>query len=279
MSSPSPNPASPSPSPDNILSAEDVTQQLAAAQEQLDSLKRQVLESQRLATIGTIAAVIAHEFNNLLTPIVSYSQYALSSAESEKPDIELIKKALSKAFAASTKAGKICQSMLSLARGDSQFGPVSVQALIDEALAVMARDPQKDGLALRVHVQPGLTVEGDSVQLEQVLLNLLINARQAMLGKGGSLTVKAGQVEGANEIRVQVIDTGPGISEKVVGKIFEPFFTTKGTAKRGEAKGTGLGLAICKEIIEHHGGRIEVASEVGKGTTFSLYLPTRADAK
>jgi signal transduction histidine kinase len=138
----------------------------------------------------------------------------------------------------------------------------------------MARDPQKDGLALRVQVQPDLSIYGDAVQLEQVLLNLLINARHAMLGKGGSLTIKAAAVGGdSKEARLQVIDTGPGIPEKLLPKIFQPFFTTKGTAKKGEAKGTGLGLAICKEIVEHHKGRIEVESVVGKGTTFSLYLP------
>src|SRR5438105_1220175 len=174
-------------------------------QEQLDSLRDQLTESQRLATIGTIAAVIAHEFNNLLTPIVSYSQYALQSAESEKPDMALIRKALSKAFQSSSKAGKICTSMLSLARGESTFADVSVQKLVDEVLLVLARDPQKDGIALRVQVHPGITIHGDPVQLEQVLLNLLINARQAMLGKGGSLTIKA-QREGI-DIKMQVIDT------------------------------------------------------------------------
>src|SRR5436853_7061169 len=141
-----------------------ISQQLQAAQEQLDLLKRQVMESQRLATIGTIAAVIAHEFNNLLTPIVSYSQFALTSAESPTPDLELIKKALTKSYGASTKAGRICQSMLGLARGESSVGAVSAQNLVEETLAVMARDPHKDGVALRVQVQPGLTVEGDSVQ-------------------------------------------------------------------------------------------------------------------
>src|SRR6185503_6224648 len=141
---------------------------------QLEDLREQLTESQRLATIGTIAAVIAHEFNNLLTPIVSYSQYALQSAESAKPDAELIKKALNKAFQSSTKAGRICTSMLGLARGESIFGQVAVQQLLDETLAVLARDPQKDGIALRVQVEPNLSVFGDPVQLEQVLLNLLI---------------------------------------------------------------------------------------------------------
>jgi len=246
-------------------------------QNQLDFLREQLTESQRLATIGTIASVIAHEFNNLLTPVISYSQYALQSAESEAPDMDLVRKALSKSFQGATKAGKICSSMLGLARGESSFCDVAVQKLVDEVLLVMARDPQKDGLALRVQVQPSLTVHGDPVQLEQVLLNLLINARQAMLGRGGSITIKANAVEtgGQPEVRLQVIDTGPGIPEKLMPKIFQPFFTTKGTARKGEAKGTGLGLAICKEIAEHHRGRIEVESVFGKGTTFSVYLPAK----
>src|SRR5438552_996573 len=246
-------------------------------QRALDDLREQLMESQRLATIGTIAAVIAHEFNNLLTPIISYSQFALQSADGPEPDMELICKALSKAFGSATKAGKICTSMLGLARGESTFGKVEVQKLVDEVLLVLARDPQKDGIALRVQVQPGLQVFGDPVQLEQVLLNLLINARQALLGagSGGSLTIKGNQLDNG-QARLQVIDTGPGIPEKLQPKIFEPFFTTKGTTKKGEAKGTGLGLAICKEIVEHHRGRIEVQSEVGRGTTFTIYLPQDA---
>jgi signal transduction histidine kinase len=264
----------PAPTPPSLEAfAEKISQDLDIAQQQLNAIKEQLTESQRLAAIGTIAAVIAHEFNNILTPMISYSQYALQSAESDQPDIGLIRKALGKSFQASTKAGRICNSMLSLARGETTFGPVSIQTLVDEVLLVLARDPQKDGIALRVQVQPDLCVDGDQVQLEQVLLNLLINARHAMLGKGGALTIKAGTVENG-QLRIQVIDTGPGIPEKLLPKIFQPFFTTKGTARRGETKGTGLGLSICKDIVEHHHGRIEVQSEVGKGTTFSIYLPS-----
>jgi len=247
---------------------------LDSIQQQVEALRSQLMESQRLATIGTIAAVIAHEFNNLLTPIISYSQYALQSAQTQTPDMELICKALARSFQSADKAARICQSMLAFARGESSSGPVSVQKLIDETLLVMARDPRKDNIALRVQVQPDLTVVGDAIQLEQVLLNLLINARQAMLGRGGSLTIKAAAAEDQPLVRIQVIDTGPGIPEKFIDRIFEPFFTTKGTSRKGEAKGTGLGLAICKDIVEHHGGRIEVESTVGKGTTFTICLPS-----
>jgi len=109
------------------LLTDDLLGKLADMQHELDLLRQQLSESQRLATIGQIAAVIAHEFNNLLTPIVSYSQFALNGINAEKPDMEIIKKALTKAFASSEKAGKICTSMLSLARGESEFSSFSVQ--------------------------------------------------------------------------------------------------------------------------------------------------------
>ena len=246
-----------------------IAAQLAAAQRELDDVREQLTDSQRLAAIGTIAAVIAHEFNNLLTPMVSYSQFALQTAGQPDPDMALIRKALSKSYQASTKAGRICNSMLALARGEATtFGPVSVQSLVDEVLNVLARDPQKDGIALRIQVEPGLSIHGDPVQLEQVLLNLLINARQAMLGKGGALTVRA-SADGTG-VKVQVVDTGPGIPAKLLPRIFDPFFTTK---VNPAGRGTGLGLSICRDIVGHHGGRIDVASTVGKGTTFTLHLP------
>jgi signal transduction histidine kinase len=252
---------------------EELSQRLMEAEAKLEVLRSQLLESQRLATIGTIASVIAHEFNNLLTPIVSYCQVAAQSLSSGSPDIELIGKALSRSQTAAEKAGRICSSMLGLARGESHSGRVSVRELVDDTLLVLARDPQKDGIALRVQVPPGLNVRGDPVQLQQVLLNLLINARQAMIGRGsgGSLTVKAQETD--QSVKIQVIDTGPGIPKDLIHRIFEPFFTTKGKSRPGEPRGTGLGLAICREIIEQHNGRIDVESTLGQGTCFSIELP------
>ena len=149
--------------PPTAVLEQTLLKQLAELQLQLDGLREQLTESQRLATIGTIAAVIAHEFNNLLTPIVSYSHYALQSAQGPTPDMELICKALSKSFASSEKAGKICTAMLGLARGESGSGEIAVQKLVDEVLMVLARDPQKDGIALRVQVQPDAIALGDAV--------------------------------------------------------------------------------------------------------------------
>src|SRR5271170_1430909 len=125
--------------PPTIALEQALLSRLGDMQQQLDALREQLTESQRLATIGTIAAVIAHEFNNLLTPIVSYSQFALQSAKSDTPDMELICKALSKSFASSEKAGKICSAMLALARGESTDDKVAVKTLVEETLLVLAR--------------------------------------------------------------------------------------------------------------------------------------------
>jgi len=245
---------------------------------ELAALREQLTESQRLATVGTIAAVIAHEFNNLLTPIVSYCQMALGSVEGDKADPAFVRKALQKSLTHATKAGRISASMLSLVRGEGDDDTVAVRRLVDEALAVLARDPHKDGINLRVHVRPDLAVRGDPIQLEQVLLNLLINARQAMLDgqeacRGASLTIKADAAPDGDAVRITVTDSGPGIPERHLARIFEPFFTTKTTTRPGEPRGSGLGLHICKQIVERHRGRIEVESTPGKGATFSVLLP------
>jgi signal transduction histidine kinase len=244
-------------------------------EQQLRSLQDQLTESQRLATVGTIASVIAHEFNNLLTPISSYCQMALSALDQKKDDPELTRKALTKSLHHATRAGKICTSMLSLVRGEGDDRHVGVQELIDETLSVLARDPRKDGINLRIQIIPDLSLRGDPVQLEQVLLNLLINARQAMLHdniRGGSITIKADRAD-ESFVRIAVIDNGPGIKPENLARVFDPFFTTKTAPRPGEHRGTGLGLHVCKQIIDRHRGRIEVESTVGKGATFNLLLP------
>jgi signal transduction histidine kinase len=243
---------------------------------QLASLQQQLAESQRLATVGTIAAVIAHEFNNLLTPITSYCQMAMKSIDDGKEDPAFTRKALDKSLNHAMRAGRICSSLLGLVRGQSDHETLSVQKIVEESLSVLARDPSKDGIALRLQIKPELRVRGDSVQLEQVLLNLLINARQALLQegqpRGGSITIRADLTD-EGRVKLSISDTGPGIPMENLERIFEPFFTTKTNPKRGEHRGSGLGLHICRQIVEQHGGQISVQSTLGNGTTFEIELP------
>ena len=158
----------------------------------------------------------------------------------------MIKKALTKSYQSSTKAGRICSSMLDLARGESSSSVIEIQKLVEEVLTVLARDPQKDGIALRVQVQPGLSVSGDHIQLEQVLLNLLINARHAMLGRGGSLTVKAQRTEGSDEIRIQVIDTGPGFLKSYCRRFSSHSSRPREPRKRARHAARGLAWRSAK---------------------------------
>lgn len=267
--------------PENDRSIEDASpllDPLARMQNQLDEARRALEEGQKLATVGTIAAVIAHEFNNLLTPIASYCQMGLRSIDAGKLDDPIIRKALDKGLKHAQRAGKISGALLNLVRGHADESAVSVQTLVEETLSVLARDPQRDGIALRVQVKPDLQIKGDAIQLEQVLLNLLINARQALIGdgtgRGGSITIRADRSNhDQDRIRISIADTGPGIAPENLERIFDPFFTTKNAGKPGEPKGTGLGLHICRQIIDRHGGDIRVESTPPRGTTFNILLP------
>lgn len=255
--------------------AEQLLERLDDAERQLNQLQDALVESQRLAAIGTVAAAVAHEFNNLLTPMISYSQFALSGLEKGEPDMVMIEKALRRGATNAEKAGRICSSMLNLSRG-SRGGSADLQEIIDEVLAVLARDPSKDGIALRVQVPPGVKLRCDAVQAEQVLLNLLINAKQAMESTGGGRLTVTAELEEDAFVVVRVADTGPGIDPKHHERVFEPFFTTKSTGGPDKQRGTGLGLAICRRLVQNNGGTISVESELGRGTTFAIRLPAAA---
>ena len=247
--------------------------ELNELKQQLTELRQKLAESQRL---GTISAMIVHEFNNLLTPVVGYSELALMSAQQQQPDMDLVCKALVQSYKSAERAGQICQSMLGLAKGNIQHEVVPVREIVDDCLRVLAPDLATDKIALQVQVPPELRVAGDAIQIGQVLLNLVINARQAMYDTGGSLTIKAERVAEAGEVKIQVSDTGPGISKSIQRRVFEPFFTTKKAAREGQKHGMGLGLHICKEIVELHHGRIELQSEEGRGATFTVVLTEAA---
>lgn len=225
-------------------------------------LRQALARAQKLAGVGTMAAMVAHEFNNLLTPMLNYAQMALSSQ-----DPILQAKAIQAAHDGSTRAARICQSLLDFAgtRGD-QPEKATVESLVDQTLSAMARDFAKDGITLVKKIPPKLCLTTRPGELKQVLLNLLLNARAAAMekGRGQSISISADQADG--QVFIRVADTGVGIAPENLERIFEAFFTTKG-------EGTGLGLAVSRQVIEGLSGRLSVRSELGKGTVFTIALP------
>ncbi|MBN2314230.1 MAG: HAMP domain-containing histidine kinase, partial [Sedimentisphaerales bacterium] len=199
----------------------------------------------------------------------SYASFALSQPE----DNALAQKALQKAVANCDRASKIMESMLALVSGKNQErATVRLCDLIEEVFTCLCRDFTKDGITVNIQVSDDLTVHVVPVQIQQVLMNLVLNARDAMLPRGGVLTVRAEEKKGVAEINVA--DTGDGIDPEDLQNIFERFFSTK---KKGspaaEYSGAGLGLAFCKMIVDGHGGSISVKSEPGHGSTFTIVLP------
>ena len=244
-----------------------VQDQLTAMEQRVGELTEQLRQAQKLAAMGTMSAMLLHELNNLLTPLVSYAQYA-----STKDDRELMRKALLKAVEQAEKVSGMSDRILNMATSqDPGVAPTSVRAVVDEAVACVGRALAKDSIALAIDIDPELKVLANAHQLQQVVYNLVLNARQAMLGKGGRLSIAA-QDEGP-KVRLSVADTGVGIRSEHLARIFEPFFTTKRSADRADRRGIGLGLAVCKDIIEEHGGTIEVASGANAGATFVISLP------
>jgi signal transduction histidine kinase len=238
-------------------------------QEENDALKSQVAQLQTLANIGTISYMIAHEINNLLTPLKSYASLALGNPE----DKALAEKALQKAVQNCRRASEIMTSMLALASGKmDEKKNARLITLVEEVFTCLCRDFRKDGITVDIQIPEDLTVRAVPVQIQQVLMNLILNARDAMLPRGGVLTIKARESEDATEI--ELADTGEGIEPENLRNIFEPFFTTRaGKNLPSERSGAGLGLAFCKKIIDAHKGRISVESTVGEGSIFKITLP------
>ncbi len=230
-------------------------------------LEEQIRATQKLATLGTMACLVAHEFNNILTPMINYADLALKHQD----DLDLMRKALEKTIKHGQRAALIIQSMLGLVRDQNQeCQEVKVNEAVDECFQCLARDFSKDRITIKRDIPSDLTVFMVPGQFLQVLLNLIINARQAMLGRSGTLTIR-GQRKG-DRVLVDIIDTGCGIEPEILESIFKPFFTTKNDTQAGQ-QGTGLGLSICKDIVEGHQGSIRVESLPGQGATFTLDLP------
>lgn len=238
-------------------------------QQQVEVLKSQLNSLQGLANIGSATCMIAHEINNLLTPISSYAALALNNPE----DKALSEKALTKAMCNCERASKVMESILSLANGQRQEKKrCNVAAMVEEVFNCLCRDFAKDGITVNNTVPKELTIQVVSVQIQQVLMNLILNARDAMLPGGGILSIKG--ADNSESIILEVSDSGCGIKPENLTKIFEPFFSTKKDGKvASQGGGSGLGLTFCKRIVEEHGGTISVESEIAKGSKFRITLP------
>ena len=244
-------------------------QRLEIQQQENNALKSQLAQLQHLANMGTVSYMIAHEINNLLTPLKNYAAVALDNSD----DKDFVEKALEKTVRNCERASKIMESMLAVATGQSQEKKNSrLLTLVEEVFTCLCRDFAKDGITVETCIPEDLTVWGVPVQLQQVLMNLILNARDAMLPRGGILTVKA--IEKSDVVEIEVTDTGEGIEPADLNNIFDSFFTTK-TNKRSssEYSGAGLGLTFCKKIIEEHEGLISAESKPAKGSKFKITLP------
>jgi signal transduction histidine kinase len=254
--------------------------QLDQLTERVDQMKAQLRQAQKLASIGTTAAMIAHEFNNLLTPVLAYAQLAVDSQ-----DVELMKKALVKTLERTGVLRDMADRVIGFAKHpDAVIKAVRVRAVVENAIGCLAREPGKDNIEITLQIDPALAVRANENQLLQVLFNLIINARQAMLGRRGRLTIDAapghctdtGETPGPRQngcVRIRLRDTGCGIAPEHLAHIFEPFFTTRQNHERVDRRGLGLGLSISRDILHELDGEIDVESELNVGTTFTLTLP------
>ena len=234
-----------------------------------DMLRQQLLQAQRLSSVGELASSVAHEFNNILATIINYAQIGQKS-----PNAASQAQAFEKILRGGQRAAAIVSSMLGFARNNSATREdTDLVSLVEEVLLLTEKDLSKNRVQLekRFHGRPkAVMVPG---QIEQILVNLVLNARQAM-PNGGRLKVEVGENSLGDTVEVKIADNGAGISPENLRQIFEPFFTTKVPDENGRG-GTGLGLSVCRQIIEQHHGRIRVESVVGKGSTFIVKLPKR----
>ena len=243
-----------------LILFDDITQRM--------QLEEQLLQTEKLTSLGLLAAGVAHEVNTPLAVISNYIQMLAKQLPANDPRHKLTDKIVKQTF----RASEIVNNLLSFSRtGGTEFKEVNLDQVVEETLTLVAHPFR----AANVHVIKNLgsdlpSVLGSSNRLQQVFLNLFLNAKDAM-PSGGMLEVRTASNNGT--VEVEVTDTGLGIQREDLGRVFDPFFTTKATGR-----GTGLGLSVSYGIIKEHAGRIEVRSTPGKGTSFRLEFPAARKA-
>ncbi len=234
-------------------------------------LEHETRRSEKLVTLGAISAGIAHELNNPIGIISSRIELMLADAESRKLPAE-VEEDLHVLHRNALRVSKTAQGLLTLARQrPKQRKPIDLNSEIEETLLLVGKQMSKDGIQVATVLDRTLPpIIGDPVALQEVLLNLIMNAREAISG-GGTIRIQTDRApDRADWIRLMVADSGCGIPAEAIAKLFDPFYTNK-------ANGTGLGLWISKRIVRDHRGTIEVQSEPGRGATFTMTFPSMID--
>ena len=253
---------------------------LMATVDRLKATQAQLLQAEKLSAIGQLVAGVAHELNNPLTSVIGYAQLlqqevdsSAAAAEARVP--ETLAHDLRRIAEESERAAKIVRNLLAFARRQSAArAEQDIAEVVTRVLSLRSYEFRLNAIELETAFEPGLPpVLGDGGQLQQALLNLLLNAEQAMRSRSvRRVSVGARRVAAAAAVELFIADTGHGIQEENLRRIFDPFFTT-----REVGEGTGLGLSICYGIVRDHGGQISVESRVGQGTTFKVLLPAHGE--
>ena len=232
-------------------------------------LEQRLVQADKLSSIGLLAAGVAHEVNTPLAVISTYAQMLAKQVAEDSQKSLILDKIAKQTF----RASEIVNSLLNFSRtSTTSFGEVNLNRVIQETLSLLDHQLQKAGIQLKTELEAGLpAVHGNAGKLQQVFLNLFLNARDAMSG-GGTLEVRTWS-EGAG-VRAEVLDTGHGIAPEHIHRIYDPFFTTKAARK-----GTGLGLSVTYGIIQEHGGSIEVSNRRAGGASFRVELPLAKSAR
>jgi signal transduction histidine kinase len=247
-----------------------IGEDVMAPHSETDQLREQLLRAQRLSSVGTLATSVAHEFNNILTTIINYAKLGLRPASDEPARLQAFEKILK----GSQRAATIISSMLGFARNHTtQRDVIDLIELVEEVLVLTEKDLSKHHVQVEKKYQGRPKAPVVRGQIEQILLNLIINARQAM-PRGGRLRIEVRENTQTQMAEIRICDTGVGIPAEQLRLIFEPFYTTKEPDEHGHG-GSGLGLSVCRQIIEQHQGRIRVESMPGKGSKFTVKLPLK----
>ena len=234
-------------------------------------LQAELIACQRLALLGSLAAMVAHEFNNLLTPILARAEAALMG-----DDVAFMRKTLERAVVQSQRAMAVTRHLLDLAQdGDRPTGACSVARAVRDAIETMTRPLEKDGIELRVAVPDELHVRAREDLLCQLLLNLLLNAHRAMKDVPGPLTVSA--MAKGDYVQIDVRDSGRGMTGDLLTNVINPFLARDPRSRPNDWQQVGLGLSVCRMIAHQHGATIEGLTNEDRGCTFRLRWPA-ADA-